>query len=188
MERLIDNGINQEYHKFQAFEEKIWINYMFDAVGIERPPKHEYSRISREVEEWVIPQVQADIEGIVNVIKEIKSEGYTLHTASGETSWVLKGYLTGMGILDCFTNFYGPDIVDVMKGGSEFYRRIFIHAQVSPTHAIVIDDNPKLLQFASQLGAHTIQSCMLKESIPDNKFYFKDPFELPEMIQSILSI
>ncbi|MFX0126267.1 MAG: HAD family hydrolase [Candidatus Hodarchaeota archaeon] len=188
VEQFIHNGINQNHTKFQAVEDEIMINFMFDAVGIERPPKQEYGRICREVEAWVIPQVQADIEGIVNVIKELRSEGYTLHTASGETSWVLREYLTGMGILDCFTNLYGPDIVDVMKGGLEFYRRIFIHAQIDPTHAIVIDDNPKLLQIAGQLGAHTIQSCVLKESIPNNKYYFTDPAELPEMIRSILPI
>ena len=91
--KLIKNGINQDYNQFQAFEDELWINYMFDAVGIERPIQHEYSKICREVEHWVIPQVQADIEGIVDVIIKLKSEGFTLHTASGETSWVLQGYL-----------------------------------------------------------------------------------------------
>ncbi len=93
-----------------------------------------------------------------------------------------------MGIFDCFMNLYGPDIVGVMKGGLEFYRRIFAHAQVKPSHAIVIDDNPKILQFAGQLGAYTIQSCVLKESIPNSKYYYNDPDELPEIIRLISSI
>ncbi len=86
IEQLIETGINQDYIEFRAFEDELWINYIFDAVEVERPPKHEYSRICREVEEWVVPQIQADIEGIVKTIKEVRSEGYILHTASGETS------------------------------------------------------------------------------------------------------
>lgn len=188
IEQLIDNGTNLDYEKYQVYEDETWINHMFNAVGIEKPPKHEYSKIRREIEEWITPQIQADIEGIVTVIKSLKTEGYTLHTASGHSSWALRGILTGIGILGCFTNLYGPDIVGVMKGGLGFYRRIFAHTQVNPSHAIVIDDNPKLLQLAGQLGAHTIQSCVLKESIQNNKYYYNDPAELPEIIRFIVSI
>ncbi|MFW9905201.1 MAG: HAD family hydrolase [Candidatus Thorarchaeota archaeon] len=187
-ERLIDKGTNLNYDKFQDFEDKTSINYMFDAVGVKRPPKDEYSIICREYEKWLAPQLKVNLDGIISVIKSLKTEGYTLHTASGHSSWVLKGILTGMGIIDCFTNYYGPDIVNVMKGGLEFYRRIFAHAQVNPSHVILIDDNPKLLKCAGQLGAHTIQSCVLKGSIPKNKYYYNHPNELPALIQSILSI
>jgi HAD superfamily hydrolase (TIGR01509 family) len=186
--QLIDKGTNLDYNKFQDFEDETSINYMFDAVGVKRPPKHEYYTIRREYEEWLAPQLKVDIEGIIFVVKSLKTEGYTLHTASGHSSWVLKGILTGMGIIDCFTNYYGPDIVNVMKGGLEFYRRIFAHTQVNPSHAIVIDDNPKLLKYAGQLGANTIQSCVKKASIPKTKYYYNHPNELPELIKSILSI
>ena len=188
VEELIDKGTNLEYNKFQEFEDITSINYMFDAAGVKRPSKNNYSIIRREYEEWLAPQLKVDIEGIVSVIKRLKTEGYTLHTASGHSSWVLEGILTGMGIEDYFTNFYGPDIVNVMKGGLEFYRRIFTHAQVNPSHAIVIDDNPRLLQYASQLGAYTIQSCVLKGSMPNTKYYYNHPNELPELVQSVLSI
>ena len=132
--------------------------------------------------------MKVDIEGIISVIKRLKHEGYTLHTASGHSSWVLEGILTGMGIIDCFTNYYGPNIVGTMKGGLEYYRRIFSHAQVHPSSAVVIDDNSKLLKYAGQLGAYTIQSCVWKGSIPNTKYYYNHPNELPELIQSILSI
>ncbi|MFX1515855.1 MAG: HAD family hydrolase [Promethearchaeota archaeon] len=188
LEEMIDKGINLDYNKFQDFEDNTSINFMFDAVGVKKPPKHEYSIIRREYEEWLAPQLKVDIEGIISVIKSLKTRGYTLYTASGHSSWVLKGILTGMGIIDYFTNYYGPDIVNIMKGGLEFYRRIFSHAQVNPSHTIVIDDNPKLLKYAGQLGAYTIQSCVLKESIPDTKYYYNHPKELPALIQSILSI
>lgn len=185
IDQLIGNGINLDYKKYQVFEDEIWINHMFDAVGIERPPNHEYVKIRRQFEEWLTPQIQADIEGIIDVIRELNAEGFTLHTASGHSSWVLRGFLTGMGILECFMNLYGPDLVGVMKGGLDFYRRIFAHAQVNSSQAIVIDDNPKLLQLAGQLGAHTIQSCAIKDSVPNSEYYYNNPAELPDIIRLI---
>ena len=186
--QMIDKGTNLDYKEYQEYEDKSWINHMFDAVGVDKPRQQEYSLIRREFEEWIAPQIQADIKGIIVVLKRLKTNGYTLYTASGHSSWVLKGILTGMGVIDYFTNFYGPDIVGVMKGGLEFYKKIFSHAQVHPSYAVVIDDNPKLLQYADQLGAYTIQSCVLKGSIPNNKYFYNHPVELPELIQSILSI
>lgn len=146
VKELINEKSDLEFKKYQAYEDEIWINVMFDTLNIEKPPKKDYSKIYREVEKWITPQIKADIEGIVEIIIQLNSEGYILHTASGETSWVLENCLAGMGILDCFTNLYGPDLIGMMKGGAEYYRRIFVHAQVYPSPAIVIDDNPRLLQ------------------------------------------
>ncbi|MHA2306905.1 MAG: HAD family hydrolase [Candidatus Hodarchaeales archaeon] len=187
IEELINKKSDLEFKKYQSYEDETWINVMFDSLGIEKPPKNKYSKIYREVEEWITPQIKANIKGIIEIIKQLNSEGYTLHTASGETSWVLKNYLAGMGILDCFTKLYGPDLVGMMKGGAEYYRRIFSHAQVPPSSVIVIDDNPKLLQLVEQQGAYTIQSCVLKKTKPDKRPYYTDPSELPRIIKSITS-
>lgn len=73
----------------------------------------------------------------------------------------------------------------MMKGGAEYYRRIFSNAQVHPSSVIVIDDNPRLLQLVEQLGAYTIQSCVLKKTTPDKRPYYTDPSELPRIIRSI---
>jgi FMN phosphatase YigB (HAD superfamily) len=188
IDHINENEINLDHDKYIEFENKTKIEYMFDAVGIKRPPKKEYDEICREVDEWLAPKLKAEIKGIKEVVKSLKGEGYTLHTASGHTSWVLRGILSGMGIIDCFTNLYGPDIVEIMKGGSEFYRRIFNHSEVKPSDAIVIDDNPKMLQLAGQLGASTIQSCVIKEIKPKNKYYYNDPEELIEIIREIASV
>lgn len=72
-----------------------------------------------------------------------------------------------------------------MKGGLDFYRSIFSHAKVNPSQAIVVDGNPKLLQLAGQLGAHTVQSCTIKESVPKSRYYYNNPGELLEIIRLI---
>ena len=185
LETRINESQNLDYGKHQALEDEIWINHMFDTVGVDRPPEQEYFRICREAENWVTPQVNAAIDGIIPAIKKLKSEGFQLYTASGETSWTLHGYLLGMGLLDCFITLYGPDLLGMMKGGDQYYKEMFVHAQVDPSHALVIDDNPKMLQLANQLGAFTIQSCVLEGTKPGWKHYYTSPGELSKSIERI---
>jgi hypothetical protein len=46
------------------------------------------------------------------VIRTLYAAGYRMMTASGEVSLSLDGYLTGMGVRDCFERLYGPDLID----------------------------------------------------------------------------
>lgn len=183
----IRDSQNLEFQKHQELLDELWINHMFEIVGVKKPPRSEYYRLCREAEEWIVPQVQAGIDGIIPVIRNLKSLGYDLYTASGETSWTLQGYLSSMGILDCFVTLYGPDLIGMMKGGNEFYKGIFSHAKVNPSQSLVIDDNPKMLRLADQLGAFTIQSCVPRELEPDWKYYYRTPSELVELIKRIIS-
>ena len=175
------------YKDYQDYEDKIWIEHMFDAAGVKRPLKRDYASICRGVEVWVTPQIRSAIPGIIPAIKTLKNQGFMLYTASRESSTLLFGYLTGMNILELFTTLYGPDLVGVMKGGLEYYQKILAHAEVDPKKVILIDDKPELLQFAGQLGVRVIQSCVLGESLPEMKYYYHNPKELPKLIQSILT-
>jgi len=184
---LIATKSNMDYKQYQAFEDKIWIEYMFDAVAVERPPKKDYYNICRAIEDWVTPQIRSELPGIIPAIKTLKNQGFNLYTASGESSTLLHGYLSGMGILELFTTLYGPDLVEIMKGGIKYYQKIFAHARVDPKKVILVDDKPELLQLAERLGIHIIQSCVLDGSLPEMKYYYHDPLKLPQLIQSIIT-
>ncbi|MHA2363048.1 MAG: HAD family hydrolase [Candidatus Hodarchaeales archaeon] len=188
VEELIKMEQNMSYNDFKEYENTICIEHMFKRVGIPFPPKHEYSQICRALEEWVTPQVNSAIPGIIKAIETLKLKGYTLHTASGEASWQLKGYLTNMGVLDYFTNLYGPDLINIMKGGLQYYERIFLHAEVDPENAIIIDDKQKLLNLAMELGAHTIQSCVLNPCDGNEKYHYRNPNNLMSLIAKIAPV
>ncbi|MFQ5795558.1 MAG: hypothetical protein ACE5JP_10980 [Candidatus Bipolaricaulia bacterium] len=61
-----------------------------------------------------------------------------------------------MGVRDCFGRLYGPDLVDTLKRGPEYYVRIFTDVRVSPADALVIDDQPLFINWAAQAGAKTV--------------------------------
>jgi len=104
---------------------------------------------------YIIPRVRAAFPGVVDAIRILHRQGYTLHTASGESSLHLASYLDGMGVRECFGRLYGPDLIDTFKEGPQFYERIFADSGITPAEALVVDDSPDAIAWAAQMGAHT---------------------------------
>jgi len=61
----------------------------------------EFERRRRDVPARAI--VRAVYPGAVGAIRRLHATGYALRPASGEPSWELDGYLTGMRVRGCFT-------------------------------------------------------------------------------------
>jgi len=139
---------------FKAYwkkEQVIWLINMFTMVNIDPPPNEQRAEIARLATEWITPRVQAAYPGVIETIRLLKNDGYTLYTASGEVSWELEGYLTGMGIVDCFKNFYGPDLINTAKASILFYERMFNDCGVNAREAMVIDDSIEMLSWAEEM-------------------------------------
>lgn len=151
--RLSDEG----YAAYWADYPARWLKEMCEMVGIEAPDDPVCVALSLETTGYVIPRVRAAYPGAVDAIKELHRSGHTLRTASGEPSDHLEGYLTGMGVRDCFAGaLYGPDIVDTPKNHAQYYQRIFKHAAVEPADAVVVDNDLDMLANAAGEGATTV--------------------------------
>jgi FMN phosphatase YigB (HAD superfamily) len=79
-----------------------------------------------------------------------------LHTASGEHSYELDGYLDGMGVRDCFGTLYGSDLVGTAKSAPVYYQRILEELRLASEQALFVDDKEAMLDWAADLGAQTI--------------------------------
>ena len=142
---------------YWAGYEEDWLGGMCAAVGVTPPPDRATRlRLVRECDHYVTRRVRAAMPGAVAAIRQLHAAGYMLRTASGETSWELDGYLTGMRVRDCFGALYGPDQVDTAKAGPLFYARVFAHAGVPPSEVVVVDDSERALGWAAAVGARTV--------------------------------
>jgi FMN phosphatase YigB (HAD superfamily) len=164
-----------------------WIENMFEYVGVNLPAKNEYKRIFKEAMEFITPNVRASFPGVINSIRKLKKLGFQLYTASGEVSWELKGYLRGMGVLNCFEECYGPDLINTHKVNEKFYEKIFSRSYVEPKKSIIIEDNPKFIEFAQSLGSSVIQACVTGDHEPSYPFYVTDMNDLPEVVMKLVS-
>ncbi len=144
------------YADFQRTYFLDWVRGMCAITGIEPPPDEEAIRLGREAEAWIIPQLRTGSPGAAEAIRMLHQRGYTLHTSSGASSEMMSTYLETMDARPYFTRLYGPDLVDTFKAGPRFYERIFEDSGTAPAEALVLDDNPRVLGWASEVGARTL--------------------------------
>ena len=102
-------------------------------------------------------------------------------------SFDLNGYLTGMGVREFFTNLYSPDLISTMKNSERFYLEIFEDLDISPEQAIIIDDNPRVLEMITGVGANAIQACQSMNFHPCIPDYVMSMSELPDLVDKIIS-
>jgi HAD superfamily hydrolase (TIGR01509 family) len=133
-----------------------WVRELCAFVGVVAPPESDCRALERQASAYVTRRVRAAIPGVTKAIRALHTRGYQLYTASGEDCDDLDGYLTGMGVRDCFDgHLFGPDLINTPKEGPRYYERIFARAGVDPADAIVVDDFPEALRWARQAGART---------------------------------
>jgi HAD superfamily hydrolase (TIGR01509 family) len=133
-----------------------WVTGMCALVGVPPPDDEACVRLSVSAATFITPRVDAAIPGAIEAIRALHADGYALHTASGEHSSELHGYLTGMGVRHCFGQLYGPDLVNTFKEGPLFYERIVADAQVKAAEALVVDDSAAAVGYARQAGARAV--------------------------------
>lgn len=144
------------YREYERAYYLVWLGEMCRHVGVPLPAEHEILTLSSEATAFVTRRVRSAYPGVIEAIRTLKQEGYELHTASGESSAELEGYLEGMGVLDCFGRLYGPDLVDMPLKDAGYYERVFTDLDIAPAMAVVIDDAAHVLELAARLGARTV--------------------------------
>ncbi len=183
---LLESAEEVEYDAFYDDFINRWITGMFEYVGVDIPPKSQRRKIYFDVIDQITPDVKASFPGVINTVKALHKMGFRLYTASAQHSSELKGYLRGMRVKEYFTNFYGPDLINIHKTSEMFYERMFNDIGMNPRRAIIIDDNPKFLEYAKKLEANTIQSCLTGEHKPTSDYCIEQMIDLPEVIQKLL--
>ena len=144
------------YIDFDRTYQYDWLHAMCMCVGVSTPAKGESIELAHQAEAYIIRRVHSAFPGAIDAIHTLHNSGYTLHTASGESSFSLVGYLEGMGVRNCFGRLYGPDLIDSFKESPAYYERIFIDSGIAPSTALIVDDSPLAISWATKVGARTV--------------------------------
>ena len=144
---------HQVYQRTYATD---WMSGMCAQIGITPPPDDDAVVLYRELSSFIAERATSAIAGAADAVRFLHRAGCTLYTASGTTSWELRGIMAKMGIAESFSGLYGPDLVDHVKFGPAFYRKVFAHAGVAPRRALVIESDPTCCRWASEAGASAV--------------------------------
>jgi beta-phosphoglucomutase-like phosphatase (HAD superfamily) len=150
-------GTFASHADFQREYELRWLGGMCAHVGVPTPPAEVAVAMARDAAVHVARHARAAIDGAAAAVRRLRGAGYVLHTASGTPSWELEAILTRMGIRAMFETLYGPDLVDHVKHGLEYYRRVFRHAGVAPAQALVVESCRDACGWARSAGARAVR-------------------------------
>jgi len=186
-QRWINQQRPEDFHHFWDEFMTDWVSKMFNFAGIPLPDV-DYVTLYKEVSNYVIPRVRSANRGVPDTLLLLRERGFNLYTASGELSWELEKYLTGMGCKDLFSDsYYGPDLINEGKFSSLFFRKIFQDVGIQPSYAIIIDDNPYFLKYAQEAGASIIQSYINGVNKQTTKKVVYHFHEIPNRIYEIIN-
>jgi HAD superfamily hydrolase (TIGR01509 family) len=174
-----------DYRSFDRDYQVEWLRGMCELVEVGTSSDEECLRLARRAAAFITCRVQAAFPGVVDTIRTLHRQGYMLHTASGESSLDLAGYLQAMGVRDCFGRLYGPDLIEALKEGPEYYERIFADLGIEAAEALVVDDSPRAIGWAMQVGARTV--LVGDSSFPQTgtTLHIWSLVELPAMLQQL---
>ena len=105
---------------------------------------------------------------------------------AGAVSIEMKMYLEGLGVSQYFVEYYGPDLINTWKSGSDYYKAIFNHSGVDPAKSIIIDDQPQFLEKALKTGTNVIQACITGEYKPQFPFFVDNMRDLIPTIENLI--
>ena len=151
--RLPDFASHQEFQRTYATN---WMSGMCAYVGITPPPDDDAVALYSELASYIGERASSAIVGAADAVLSLHRAGYTLYTASGTPSWELRGIMANMGIAETFSGLYGPDLVDHVKYGPAFYRKVLAHAGVAPSRALVIESDSECCRWACEAGANAV--------------------------------
>mgnify|MGYP003407683779 CR=1 FL=1 len=93
---------------------------------------------------------------LVDVIQKLRALGYPIALLSNYTS-LLRKKLNKHTLEDLFDHIIISSEVGLQKPDPEIFRRTFQALEVNPEEAIFIDDSPKSLSTAAEVGYHPIR-------------------------------
>lgn len=174
---------------YASFERTYWCDWlggMCQLANVAVPSEEACIELACQAEAYITPRVRATFSGVIEALHELHTQGYTLHTASGESSLHLHGYLTGMGVRDYFGRLYGADLLGILKETPEYYERLFANAGIAPCDALIVDDAPRVLAWARDLGAMTVLINTEQEA-PNGTFCLNHLAALPQLVSQLTS-
>jgi phosphoglycolate phosphatase-like HAD superfamily hydrolase len=142
------------HREFQRIYATNWMTAMCQAMAIEMPDNGE--ELYRELSIYVAEHAKCECPGAGDAVRGLHRAGYQLFTASGTASWELRGIVSRMGIADLFETLYGPDLIDRVKYGPNYYELVFAHAGVVPAQALVVDSDLECCEWARKVGAKAV--------------------------------
>jgi len=109
--------------------------------------KQEYTK------EYILTQISKDYR-IIDILKKLKNEGYTMSVASNSIRDTVESVLCKKGFIEYFDFFLSNEDIKNPKPNSEIFLKSMINAGVDPKECLIVEDSNIGKKAAQNSGGH----------------------------------
>ena len=91
---------------------------------------------------------------LINLLKNLKTQGYKLYCCSNSITKTLESTLTCLNIIDLFEKIYSNEMVNNSKPHPQIYMQCMVDANLIPQQVLIVEDSPIGRLSATLSGAH----------------------------------
>jgi HAD superfamily hydrolase (TIGR01509 family) len=118
-----------------------------------------YDQINKQKQEFTFDLIRSSIikdKRLKNILKQLKKDGFKIYVASNAIRETVKLLLYYTGLIEYVDYFISNQDIINPKPNPEIYLRCMIHAGVSPSETLIIEDSPRGIESASKSGANVL--------------------------------
>ena len=130
-------------------------NYYVDVLGIKEKPQDIYDFFMKNLERLYVQEFELK-KGAVELVKTLKSKGYSVNVISGSPHRFVNPCLKRNGVLDLFDNVWSVEDFSLAKDDVNLFLKLAKSVGAEPSNCTIIDDSINAIKTAKLAGFNTV--------------------------------
>ena len=130
-------------------------NYYVDVLGIKEKPQDIYDFFMKNLERLYVQEFELK-KGAVELVKTLKSKGYSVNVISGSPHRFVNPCLKRNGVFDLFDNVWSVEDFSLAKDDVNLFLKLAKSVGVEPSNCTIIDDSINAIKTAKLAGFNTV--------------------------------
>jgi HAD superfamily hydrolase (TIGR01509 family) len=148
--------INEHHEKYDGLPTARKLDLLTKHKGL---PEKYHNQVYESKQKYTFDLIRKQIkrdDRLINVVKDLKRDGYFVYVASNAIRETVKLLLYYTGIIEYIDYYLSNEDIDNAKPSSEIYLKCMIHAGVDPDETLIIEDSPKGIESAQNAKSHLL--------------------------------
>ena len=130
-------------------------NYYVDVLGIKEKPQDIYDFFMKNLERLYVQEFELK-KGAVELVKTLKSKGYSVNVISGSPHRFVNPCLKRNGVFDLFDNVWSVEDFSLAKDDVNLFLKLAKSVGAEPSNCTIIDDSINAIKTAKLAGFNTV--------------------------------
>lgn len=148
--------LEEHHQRYDGLPTKRKLKMLTQDKGL---PEEYYDQINRDKQKYTFDLIRETIKKdnrLINVLKQLKHDGYIINVASNAIRETVKLLLYYTGTIEYVDYYVSNEDVIHSKPNTEMYMKCMIDSGANPNETLIIEDSPRGIEAVQNSGAHLL--------------------------------